>query len=204
MNYVQATSGHGGWPLNVFITPDLEPIFGGTYFPGPDSQMAKQGQGMSFLSLVNRIQTVWVTQRERCIASAKDVTKQLREFAQDGNLGGAQSGGDEDVLDLELLEEAYTHYANKYDTVDGGFGSAPKFPTPANLSFLLTLGQFPGAVRDIVGHDECALAADMVIQTLRKMTRGGIHDQIGHGFARYSVTNDWSVCRGTKHTSRPA
>lgn len=194
MNYVQATTGHGGWPLNVFLTPDLQPIFGGTYFPGPDSEMAKRGQGMSFLALLDRIKMIWTTQRERCISSAKAVTEQLKEFAQEGNLGhGSRLAEDGDGLELELLEEAYGHFANKYDGVHGGFGNEPKFPTPANLSFLLTLGQFPGAVKDVVGHDECASAAKMVLKTLRQMARGGIHDQVGNGFARYSVTKDWSL-----------
>jgi uncharacterized protein YyaL (SSP411 family) len=193
MNYVQATTGHGGWPLNVFLTPDLQPIFGGTYFPGPDSQMAKMGQGMGFGGLLERVQMMWMTQRQRCLDSARDVTEQLKEFAQEGNLGGLRMEEDGDGLELELLEDAYEHFANKYDSTNGGFGSEPKFPTPANLAFLLTLGQFPGAVRDVVGHEECSHAARMVLKTLRHMTRGGIHDQVGNGFARYSVTKDWSL-----------
>lgn len=192
MNYVQATSGRGGWPLNVFITPDLEPVFGGTYFPGPGSSMSSAGH-MSFVSLLERIKTVWQTQRQKCLAAAKGVTAQLREFAQDGNHGGLKTSDDGDGLDLDLLEEAYTHYANKYDTLHAGFGGAPKFPTPANLSFLLSLGTFPGDVKHVVGLEECETALSMVLATLRNMTRGGIHDQVGNGFARYSVTRDWSL-----------
>lgn len=188
MNYVQATSGHGGWPLNVFITPDLEPVFGGTYFPGPGSAMATSGH-MSFMALLQRIKTVWQTQQQRCLTAARSVTEQLKDFALDGN----QEDSEGDGLDLDLLEESYQHYANKFDAVHGGFGSAPKFPTPANLSFLLSLSQYSGAVKDVVGHDECENAKSMVFHTLKNMARGGIHDQIGHGFARYSVTQDWSL-----------
>lgn len=191
MNYVQATSGHGGWPLNVFITPDLKPVFGGTYFPGPNSPMA--AGNMTFLSLLDRIRTVWTTQRQKCINTADDVARQLQEFALDGSHGGPRTSEDGDGLDLDLLEEAYQHFANKFDTTHAGFGSAPKFPTPANLAFLMSLGQYSGAVRDVVGPEECDTAKSMVLSTLRNMTRGGIHDQVGHGFARYSVTRDWSL-----------
>jgi len=94
---------------------------------------------------------------------------------------------------LELLEEAYEHFAKRYDKKFAGFGGAPKFPTPVNLSFLLRLGQQPKAVQDVVGEKECEKAKEMAVETLRQMTRGGIHDQIGNGFARYSVTRDWSL-----------
>lgn len=194
MNYVQATTGHGGWPLNVFITPDLEPVFGGTYFKGPDSTTAIGGTQTGFLGILDRLKTVWETQQDRCLLSAKNVTKQLREFAQEGNLGATKlSGEDAEGLELELLEEAYNHYVGRYDKLYAGFGVAPKFPTPAHLSFLLLLGQFPAAVQDVVGQSECENAKTMVINTLRNMSRGGIHDQIGNGFARYSVTRDWSL-----------
>lgn len=192
MNYVQATTGGGGWPLNVFITPDLEPIFGGTYWPGPGSTMA-MGDHIGFVGILEKIRDVWKNQQQRCLESAKEITSQLREFAGDGAIS-RKDGADEEGLDLELLEDAYEHYAKKYDTQYGGFPrGAPKFPTPANLAFLLKLGQFPSAVQEVVGAKETQHARDMVLFTLRKMTRGGIHDQIGNGFARYSVTRDWSL-----------
>jgi len=195
MNYVQATTGHGGWPLNVFITPDLQPIFGGTYFPGPESEMVRRGEVKGFLEICERVKYMWMTQRERCIASARGVTEQLREFAAEGNISGGIRSTDTDTgLELELLEEAYTHFSNKYDTLHAGFGtSGPKFPTPMNLQFLLELGQFPSVVRDVVGTEECVGAARMALKTLRNMARGGIKDQVGNGFARYSVTRDWSL-----------
>lgn len=192
MNYVQATTGSGGWPLNVFITPDLEPIFGGTYWPGPGSTTAL-GDHPSFLEILERIKGVWQTQRQRCLESAGEVTAALREFAQEGTISKNEEGAVGDGLDLELLEEAYAHFAHKYDSQYAGFGKAPKFPTPANLSFLLRLAQYPEAVGHVVGDKECVQAKDMAVETLRRMARGGIHDQIGNGFARYSVTQDWSL-----------
>ncbi|KAL8712754.1 MAG: hypothetical protein Q9220_002962 [cf. Caloplaca sp. 1 TL-2023] len=198
MNYVQATNGSGGWPLNVFVTPDLEPVFGGTYWPGPNHSMTAQGtlisQTVGFLEIIEKMRDVWITQELRCRESAKEITRQLKEFAEEGVLS-RQLGekDDDDPLDLDLLEEAYQHFAKKYDNINGGFSIAPKFPTPVNLQFLLRLGQSPQAVKDIVGEEECIKAAGMVIKTLRSMARGGIRDQIGFGFSRYSVTKDWSL-----------
>ncbi|KAF2146063.1 uncharacterized protein K452DRAFT_305049 [Aplosporella prunicola CBS 121167] len=191
MNYVQATTGGGGWPLNVFITPELEPIFGGTYWPGPESATA-HGDNIGFLGILEKISDVWKNQQQRCLDSAKEITAQLREFAQEGTVS-RQLGEDGEGLELELLEEAYDHFAAKFDKTSAGFGGAPKFPTPVNLSFLLRLGQYPDAVEHVVGDKECNNARYMAVETLRAMTRGGIHDQIGNGFSRYSVTRDWSL-----------
>ena len=96
-------------------------------------------------------------------------------------------------LEIELLEEACSHFKRRYDRTNGGFSSAPKFPTPINLKFLLHLAQWPDAVTDVVGGEDCTTAREMVLHTLRKMARGGIRDQIGYGFSRYSVTKDWSL-----------
>ncbi|KAL8725638.1 MAG: hypothetical protein Q9181_006337 [Wetmoreana brouardii] len=198
MNYVQATTGSGGWPLNVFLTPDLEPVFGGTYWPGPNRSMTAQGtlisQTVGFQDILEKMRDVWTKQESRCRESAKQITRQLREFAQEGvhSRQMGEKGGD-DGLEIDLLDEAYQHFRKKYDKTNGGFSIAPKFPTPVNLQFLLRLGQWPQAVKDVVGAEECTDAAGMVINTLRKMARGGIRDQIGFGFSRYSVTKDWSL-----------
>jgi uncharacterized protein YyaL (SSP411 family) len=195
MNYVQATTGSGGWPLNVFLTPDLEPVFGGTYWPGPNSSSRSRlgaGGPIGFIDILEKLRDVWRTQQARCLDSAKEITRQLREFAEEGTHSQYGPGADED-LEIELLEGAYQHFASRYDPVSGGFSKAPKFPTPANLSFLLRLGTYPTAISDIVGQDECARATTMAVNTLIKIARGGIRDHIGHGFARYSVTIDWSL-----------
>ncbi|MCJ1391482.1 hypothetical protein MMC18_004346 [Xylographa bjoerkii] len=194
MNYVQATTGSGGWPLNVFLTPDLEPVFGGTYWPGPNSSTATAGDSVTFVDILEKLRDVWRTQEEKCRNNAKQITKELKGFAEEGihshQLGEKVEG---DGLEIELLEEAYQNFEKQYDKVHGGLGLSPKFPTPVKLAFLLRLGQWPEAVKDIVGEEECNNAAAMAINTLRKMARGGIRDQLGYGFARYSVTNDWSL-----------
>ncbi|KXL50678.1 hypothetical protein M433DRAFT_60467 [Acidomyces richmondensis BFW] len=193
MDYLQATSGGGGWPLNVFVTPDLEPVFGGTYWPGPDSERAKAG-GASFDQILIRVAQMWKEQESQIRASGKQIIKQLREFAQEGTLSGAQPGGRaDDGIELEVIEEAYEHYKNRFDSQYGGFGVAPKFPTPVHLKALLRFGAHPQVVRDIVGDDEVAHARKMATTTLECMAKGGIKDQIGHGFARYSVTREWSL-----------
>ena len=200
MNFVQATTGSGGWPLNCFVTPDLEPVFGGTYWPGPNNSMTAVGTAVAdtvgFLGILHKMKDVWAKQEARCRESAQEITRQLRKFAEEGvHSHGHQMGekGEGDGLEIELLEEAYQHYAKRYDNVNGGFSIAPKFPTPVNLSFLLRLGQWPQAVIDVVGEEESTNAAAMAVHTLRKMARGGIRDQIGYGFARYSVTRDWGL-----------
>lgn len=193
MNFVQATTGSGGWPLNVFVTPDLEPLFGGTYWPGPSNHSTSSYDTyVDFLGILNKLSTAWKEQEERCRQDSKTILQQLKDFAAEGTYG--QKGEPtEDGLDLELLEEAYQNFASSYDKTYGGFGGAPKFPTPTKLAFLLRLGQYPQAVIDVVGQAECTNAEIMAIVTLKKMARGGIRDHIGNGFARYSVTTDWSL-----------
>ncbi|KAJ5806424.1 uncharacterized protein N7503_004026 [Penicillium pulvis] len=193
MNYVQATTGSGGWPLNVFLTPDLEPVFGGTYWSGPNSTTMQGPETIGFVEILEKLRDVWATQQQRCLESAKDITAQLREFAEEGTHSTHTDRETDEDLDLELLEEAYQHFASRYDSINGGFGRAPKFPTPANLSFLLRLGTYPSQVIDMVGQDECEKATAMAVTTLVNMARGGIRDHIGHGFSRYSVTTNWSL-----------
>lgn len=194
MNFVQATTGGGGWPLNVFLTPSLEPLFGGTYWPGPGSTTAHRDH-VGFKDILRKMEGVWRAERGRCIESAREVSQQLREFAQEGLVSREGLKGDDggDTLDLDLLDEAYDYFAGRYDEKLGGFGAAPKFPTPPNLVFMLSLGQYPAAVKDIVGEDDVIKAKEMVLKTLEAMWNGGIKDQIGNGFARYSVTRDWSL-----------
>lgn len=195
MNYVQATTGSGGWPLNVFLTPDLEPLFGGTYWPGPGAGSASRFSAeeiIGFMDILDRVKETWLTQRTRCLQSAKEITRQLKEFAEEGTHSGEKAEGSSEDLELELLEEAYQHFAQRYDAVNGGFSDSPKFPTP-NLSFLIRLRSHPQIVTDIVGAKEIEHATEMVIHTLRKIARSGLRDHLGHGFARYSVTADWSL-----------
>lgn len=149
---------------------------------------------LGFIDILHKMKEVWTHQESRCRESAKEITRQLREFAEEGvhshQLGEKSDG---EGLELDLLDDAYQHFSRKYDEVNGGFAKAPKFPTPVNLSFLLRLGLWPDAVKQVIGEEECAHAATMAINTLRNMARGGIRDQIGYGFSRYSVTPDWSL-----------
>lgn len=192
MNFVQATTGSGGWPLNVFVTPDLEPVFGGTYWPGPTSTTTPYEDQVDFLGILDKLSTVWREQEDRCRRDSIQILKQLKDFAAEGTHGGSLGDGSHS-LDIELLEEANHYFVSTFDAQNGGFGKAPKFPTPPKLSFLLRLGQYPSVVIDVVGASDCHKAQTMAITTLRKMARGGIHDHIGNGFARYSVTADWSL-----------
>ncbi|RMX83276.1 hypothetical protein D0867_16103 [Hortaea werneckii] len=193
MDFLQATSGGGGWPLNVFVTPELEPVFGGTYWPGPKSERAQMGG--SFEQILIKVAQMWRDQEDRIRSSGKQIATQLKEFAQEGTLGSRTDGRTsegEDGLELDLLDEAYQHYKGRFDEKYGGFGGAPKFPTPVHLKALLRFGSHNQTVRDIVGDDEIGNSRHMTIKTLECMAKGGIKDQIGHGFARYSVTRDWS------------
>lgn len=221
MNYIQAINGSGGWPLNVFLTPDLEPVFGGTYWPSPgteligiDGEEVPEDERLDFLVILQKMRDVWPEHEARCRREAKEIVSKLREFAAEGTLGtrgigtpsnvgtssaavptdtsGTPMAADSD-LDLDQLEEAYTHIAGTFDPVSGGFGVAPKFPTPAKLSFLQRLAHFPPAVADVVGEKEVAQATHMALHTLRKIRDGGLRDHIGGGFHRYAVTANWSM-----------
>jgi uncharacterized protein YyaL (SSP411 family) len=198
MNYVSATTGSGGWPLNVFLTPDLRPLFGGTYWPGPGATLAHKDH-VTFEAILRKMELVWSQDRTRCLSEVETVLAQLEDWAHDGRVskggGGGDAGdGDEaEELDLELLDDAWEHFSARFDSVHGGFGRAPKFPTPAKMDFLLNLSAYPQPVKDVVGDEAVAEAKDMVLQTLHAMANGGIKDQIGHGFSRYSVTRDWSL-----------
>ncbi|UKZ82467.1 hypothetical protein TrVFT333_010256 [Trichoderma virens FT-333] len=216
MNYVQAVSNSGGWPLNLFLTPELEPVFGGTYWPGPSvARRATEDHGdepLDFLVILKKVRNIWKDQQARCRKEATEVIGQLREFAAEGTLGKRSITAPQQIapagwaapvsnqpvakvsdstavsseLDLDQLEEAYTHIAGTFDPVYGGFGLAPKFLTPPKLAFLLEL--------DVVGEAECKHALDMALDTLRKIRDGALHDHIGAtGFARCSVTPDWSI-----------
>ncbi len=213
MNYVTATTGSGGWPLNVFLTPDLEPVFGGTYWPGPGSNSlpslaAQSGDMPTFLNVLEKLKEVWNTQQQRCIQSAKAISQQLKDFATEGNHSHASDldSGEPEPLDIDVIDDAFNHFMSRYDPVHGGFSSsspAPKFPTPPNLIFLLRIGAsiaststrfgFLQPIPSILGEKACTLAASMSLHTLLVMSRSGLRDHLGYGFHRYSVTPDWNL-----------
>ncbi len=167
MSVCQALTGSGGWPLSVFLTPAGQPFYAGTYFP-KHSMMGRPG----FVELLTEIARLWREDRPRLLKVGEEIIAALKPKAAPGA-----------EPDASLLEKAYWLLARSFDAKRGGFGQAPKFPTPHQLNFLLRwhLRQ-PGSQ---------ALA--MVDKTLRAMREGGIFDQIGLGFARYSVDERWLV-----------
>ena len=170
MAYVQATTGGGGWPMSVWLTPQLKPFVGGTYFP-PENRYGRAG----FPVLLERIAEAWRTDREKIEASSNDVLEQLKRSET-----GAPSGG---ALDKSALESGFSQFRRSFDSTHGGFGGAPKFPRPVTHNFLL---RYYALSRNVE-------ARDMVLATLRAMAHGGMNDQLGGGFHRYSVDERWFV-----------
>jgi uncharacterized protein len=168
MAAVQALTGHGGWPMSVFLTPDLEPFYGGTYYPPTDSR------GMpGFPRVLLSVERAWKERRDEIINAAGEMAGQLRSA---GSI--PKSDGD---LDAKLLDGATKALGRAFEPVHGGFGSSPKFPHPMDLRVLLRQHARTG--------DPHAL--HMVTHTLDKMARGGIYDHLAGGFARYSTDERW-------------
>ena len=171
MTYVQATTGGGGWPMSVWLTPDLKPFVGGTYFP-PDDRYGRPG----FATALHRIADAWSKDRDRIAGSSENVLEQLRketQFSPDSGL----------VVSKDTLDSGYFVFRRTFDSRRGGFGSAPKFPRPVTHHFLL---RYYARTRN-------PEALDMVAATLHAMAKGGMHDQLGGGFHRYSVDANWFV-----------
>lgn len=164
MTFVQATTGNGGWPMSVWLTPDLKPFFGGTYFPP-----------QQFAALLEKIAASWKTEGDKIRASSDSITRQLQQFA-------ARSPA-ETKIDTTFLDDGYAQIKSSYDSRFGGFGDAPKFPRPVAFNFLLRYYARTGR------QD----ALDMTLFTLHKMAEGGLHDHIGGGFHRYSTDARWHV-----------
>jgi len=171
MTFVQATTGSGGWPLNVFLTPDLKPFFGGTYFPPDD----RYGRG-SFISVLQQVAKVWQERHGDVISSVDEIQTRLAA----ATAGGTAS---DILLTAETVQRAGAMFKESFDPVHGGFGGAPKFPQPSIPGFLLRYARR--------FHDDAATR--MVLKTCDAMAAGGIHDQLGGGFARYSVDAEWLV-----------
>jgi uncharacterized protein len=170
MTAVQALSRQGGWPLNCFLTPELKPFYGGTYFP-PNNR-----HGMaSFIEVLRRIAQLWENRRDKILETATGFHQQLAEIA-------AQEPGDL-PLSPALLENAAAIFKREYDPEFGGFGGAPKFPRPSQPLFLLA--------QSVRANDDAGIK--MVLHTCERMAAGGIYDHLGGGFARYSVDAQWLV-----------
>ena len=169
MTAVQAIAGQGGWPLNAFLTPDLKPFYGGTYFP-PDSRYGRP----SWTNLLLNLARLW---KER----KADVEKDAESLAGTVAAYATASGTERGPIDESAPAAARNALRASYDSENAGFGEAPKFPMPANIRFLLR------------ARNGDAGAREMAVETLRAMTRGGIFDQLGGGYARYSTDHAWRI-----------
>ena len=173
MLFVQATTGAGGWPMSVWLTPELRPFFGGTYFP-PTSRWGRPG----FLEVLREIARVWRDERARVTEAASEIVSRLSALGASGR----QSDADE-VPGPAALERAASEFARDFDRRHGGFGGAPKFPRPSELLFLL---------REHARDPDRGLL-ELVVATLRAISVGGVRDHVGGGFHRYAVDAAWRV-----------
>ncbi|EPQ50357.1 DUF255-domain-containing protein [Gloeophyllum trabeum ATCC 11539] len=171
MMFVQATTGHGGWPMSVFLTPDLKPFFGGTYFPPG-----------ALVSILEQIDDKWHNSRSSVLESASKLHSLLSDQLS------APSAPESPIDVKTCVEDGLKAFRRRFDRVHGGFGGAPKFPTAPIFSFLHTKGFLEGDD----GHD-VEKPIGMAGFTLTKISRGGIHDHVGNGFHRYSVDAKWHV-----------
>lgn len=169
MNFCQATTGQGGWPLTVFLTPQKHPFFAGTYFP----KNSRYGH-LGLLELLNTVKNKWKNNREELEQSAKEIIAILQQ---------EENKVDNQDIDPDIFDEVFETLEKNHDSIYGGFGRAPKFPTPHNLMFLMRY--------HTIYHNEKAL--EMVESTLEYMFRGGIFDHLGGGFSRYSTDIKWLV-----------
>ena len=173
MTFVQATTGSGGWPMSVWLTPELKPFYGGTYFP-PDSRWGRPG----FRQVLEQLASAWQLDRDQILKAGDDVMEQLRSrLLSSGD--EADQGPVEDVA----FDAGFHQFRRAFDSKLGGFGGSPKFPRPSSLNFLLRYGK-------LKDNQE---ATDMVVTRLREMGKGGMNDQMGGGFHRYSVDARWFV-----------
>ena len=170
MQAVQMMTGHGGWPMSVFLTPELQPFFGGTYWP-PTDRMGMPG----FARVLRAVSDAWQNRRGQAFQQAAELTAALA--------AGATQGSDDTALEIDILHQAAAQLHRQFDFQNGGFGQAPKFPHAICLQFLLRHWSRTG------NADSLAI----VRRNLEMMARGGIYDHLAGGFARYSVDAHWLV-----------
>jgi uncharacterized protein YyaL (SSP411 family) len=195
MTFVQATTGGGGWPMSVWLTPDLKPFVGGTYFPPED----RYGQP-AFKKVLERIAAAWKQDHEKIVDQSSKIISALRESQ------AAQPTTPATKIDINVLRTAYDQFARSFDDKEGGFGTAPKFPRPVALNFLTRFyarGRSGTGFQPVKGQSRsdhrqdadatAKRALEMDLLTLRKMAAGGVHDHLGGGFHRYSVDRYWHV-----------
>jgi len=169
MSVCQMMTGSGGWPLTIIMTPQKKPFFAGTYFPKNN-----RFQRIGMIELLPKIMDVWENKRNEILQSANEIAEHLNK---------ENSKVEKTIIDKSIFDKAYLELLNRFDSESGGFGAAPKFPSPHNLMFLLRYWK---------RNDE-PKALQMVEKTLTEMRKGGIYDQVGFGFARYSTDKHWLV-----------
>ena len=208
MTYVQAATGQGGWPMSVWLTPDLKPFYGGTYFP-PEDRWGRPG----FATLLGVLTQAWAEEREKLVAEGERVTEALRAYARGAEAkgegqgskaapAGGTQGSDPELRTLNpepadgvlagaaaaAFDRCFQQLQESFDAGQGGFGGAPKFPRAPVFNFLFRVAAIRG-----VASEAGAAAVKMATLTLRKMAEGGLHDHVGGGFHRYSVDEEWFV-----------
>ncbi len=182
MTYVQASTGGGGWPMSVWLTPDLKPFVGATYFP-PDDRGGRRG----FKSVLQQIANAWEKDHDGILKTSDEISKQLTEFAVSAPPTKTELSAQ------SVLANGQNQLARRFDAEHGGFGDAPKFPQPSMIEFLLRQSS-PHAPREVrAGQAEADAAKKMALFTLEKMADGGMHDHLGGGFHRYSVDTFWHI-----------
>ncbi|KAL4361833.1 hypothetical protein GQ457_04G028630 [Hibiscus cannabinus] len=181
MTYVQALYGGGGWPLSVFLSPDLKPLMGGTYFP-PEDKYGRPG----FKTILRKVKDAWDTQKDMLVKSGSFAIQQLSEAL------AASAGSNQlpDGLPQNALLLCAKQLSKSYDSRFGGFGSAPKFPRPVEIQLMLYQSK---NLEKSGKHGEAKESLKMVFFSLQCMARGGMHDHVGGGFHRYSVDECWHV-----------
>lgn len=167
MSVCQMLTGHGGWPMTIIMTPDKKPFFAGTYFP-----KYSKGNRIGLIDLIDKINSAWKNQRDEINNSAEQITFHLTS---------SETTSSKDAINLSILEQAYSNLESRFDEKNGGFGEKPKFPSPHNYLFLLN--HYYKTKND---H-----ALNMVTKSLTQMRLGGVYDQIGYGFHRYSTDQKW-------------
>lgn len=175
MTFVQATTGSGGWPMSVWLTPDLKPFHGGTYFP-PTDRYGRPG----FTTVLLKIAELWENRREKLEEQSREMTDRLRTLEQ--------TASGEAPPSFQALHRAFDAFDAGFDEEWGGFGHAPKFPRPSVLNFL-----FQYSARPDVAKEKRERARHLALRTLDRMAWGGMHDVLGGGFHRYSVDGYWHV-----------
>jgi len=170
MSALQAMTGSGGWPMSMFLTPELKPFFGATYIP-PDDQHNRAG----FPRILERINEVWTTDRAQVLDTGQKISEYLKQMT---------SAAPQPLeVDQKALDAGFDYFRRNYDSVNGGFGNAPKFPRPAVLNFLLRYH----------ARTKKTEALEMTLETLRAMANGGMYDHVGGGFHRYATDDRWHV-----------